>query len=53
MTPTIVGLIGIAFLFGFMVFRTPVAFAMLAVGYGGMYFQEGSRAAGAVLLTES
>ena len=53
MTPTIVGLIGIAFLFGFMVLRTPVAFAMLAVGYGGLYFLEGSRAAGAVLLTES
>ena len=53
MTPTIVGLIGVAFLFGFMVLRTPVAFAMLAVGYGGLYFLEGSRAAGAVLLTES
>lgn len=53
MTPTLVGILGIALLFAFLILRTPVAFAMLAVGYGGLYLLEGSRAAGAVLLTES
>ncbi|KGJ06641.1 TRAP transporter, DctM subunit [Paracoccus halophilus] len=53
MTPVLVGVIGIAVLFAFLILRTPVAFAMLAVGYGGFYVLEGGRAAGAVLLTES
>lgn len=53
MTPLVIGLIGIACLFGLMILRTPVAFAMLIVGFGGLYILEGSRAAGGVLLIES
>lgn len=53
MTPLVIGLIGIACLFGLMILRTPVAFAMLIVGFGGLYVLEGSRAAGGVLLIES
>lgn len=53
MTPMVVGLGGIALMFLFLVLRTPVAFAMLAVGYGGLFILEGSRTASAVLLTES
>lgn len=53
MTPVAVGFIGIVALFALMVLRTPVAFAMLIVGFFGTLFLEGSRAAGAVTLTES
>jgi tripartite ATP-independent transporter DctM subunit len=53
MTPVTVGLIGIAFLFVLMILRTPVAFAMLLVGFFGMWALDSLRAAGAVLLTES
>ncbi|MFC2968497.1 TRAP transporter large permease [Acidimangrovimonas pyrenivorans] len=45
--------LGIAALFALMILRTPVAFAMLAVGYGGMYLLQGSRAASAVMVTQS
>ncbi|MER5173902.1 TRAP transporter large permease [Thioclava kandeliae] len=53
MSPMETGLIGIGALFVLMVLRTPVAFAMLITGYFGMLVLEGSRAAGAVMLTES
>ena len=53
MTPTLAGVIGIAVLFVLMILRTPVAFAMLLVGFFGYWGLEGFRSAGAVLLTES
>ncbi|OCX66216.1 C4-dicarboxylate ABC transporter permease [Thioclava sp. SK-1] len=53
MSEVSVGMIGIGCLFALMVLRTPVAFAMLIVGYFGYLFLEGSRAASAVMLTET
>ncbi|MEZ5724549.1 MAG: TRAP transporter large permease [Paracoccaceae bacterium] len=53
MSGTTVGLLGIALLFILMVFRTPVAFAMLLAGFFGMWVLEGFRTAGALILTES
>jgi hypothetical protein len=53
MSPVSVGLLGIAGLFGLMILRTPVAVAMLLVGFFGLWVLDGLRAAGGVLLTES
>ncbi|SNR82267.1 TRAP transporter large permease [Puniceibacterium sediminis] len=53
MTPFAVCLVGIAGLFALMILRTPVAFAMLCVGFFGYWTLEGFRSAGGVLLTES
>lgn len=53
MTPELTGLVGVAALFILMIFRTPVAFAMMLVGFFGYWFLEGLRGAGAVVLTES
>lgn len=53
MSAVTIGLIGIAALFALMILRTPVAFAMLLVGYFGVWALDGARAAGAVVLTES
>jgi len=53
MSPTTVGLLGIFFLFFLMIFRTPVAFAMLLAGFFGMWVLQGLRTAGALMLTES
>lgn len=53
MTPLEAGLTGVGALFVLMILRTPVAFAMLLVGYFGLWILEGTRAAGAVMLTES
>jgi hydrogenase maturation factor HypE len=53
MTPIAAGLIGIAILFVLLILRTPVAFAMLSVGFFGYWALEGARSAGGVLLTES
>ncbi len=53
MTPELTGLVGIAALFVLMIFRTPVAFAMMLVGFFGYWYLEGARGAGAVVLTES
>ncbi|MDP3339581.1 TRAP transporter large permease [Frigidibacter sp.] len=53
MTPFATGFVGIGLLFVLLMIRTPVAFAMLAVGFGGYWFLEGLRSAGGVLLTES
>jgi tripartite ATP-independent transporter DctM subunit len=48
-----IGLTGLGAMFVLMVFRTPVAFSMLLVGFFGMWALDGFRAAGGVLLTES
>ncbi|MBW8321092.1 MAG: TRAP transporter large permease [Arenimonas sp.] len=53
MTPITVGLIGIGCLFLLMLLRTPVAFAMMLVGFFGMWVLEGMRSASGVLVTES
>ncbi|MGN7871461.1 TRAP transporter large permease [Paracoccus sp. 22332] len=53
MEPTTVGIWGIVLLFALMIFRTPVAFAMLLSGFFGMWALEGLRTAGALILTES
>ncbi|RVV97639.1 TRAP transporter large permease [Mesobaculum littorinae] len=53
MTPEASGLVGIAALFVLLALRTPVAFAMLVVGFFGYWALEGLRSAGGVLLTES
>ncbi|TPW26705.1 TRAP transporter large permease [Pararhizobium mangrovi] len=53
MSPVQVGLVGIACLFALMILRTPVAFAMLLVGFFGTWALEGFRSAGGLLLTES
>lgn len=53
MTPFAVGFIGIACLFALLILRTPVAFAMMIVGFFGYWVLEGLRSAGGVLLTES
>lgn len=53
MTPFAAGFVGIACLFVLLILRTPVAFAMLIVGFLGYWALEGLRSAGGVLLTES
>lgn len=53
MTPMTVGFIGIASLFALMLLRMPVAFAMMCVGFFGMWALEGLRSAGGVVVTES
>lgn len=53
MTPFAIGILGIGCLFALLILRTPVAFAMLIVGFGGYWAIEGLRSAGGVLLTES
>ena len=53
MTSVAVGLAGIASLFILMLLRTPVAFAMMIVGFFGMWVLEGLRSAGGVMVTES
>lgn len=53
MSATVIGLIGIAALFSLMVFRTPIAFAMLLVGFLGYAILRDFNSATALLLTES
>ena len=53
MSDTLVGLIGIGGLFLLLVLRTPVAFAMLLVGFFGLWVLEGFKAAGGAVITES
>jgi tripartite ATP-independent transporter DctM subunit len=52
-SPVAVGLVGIAGLFALLVLRTPVAFAMLVVGFFGTWVLSGLRSAGGAVLTES
>lgn len=51
--PFAVRIFGIVCLFGLLILRTPVAFAMLIVGFFGYWSLEGLYSAGGVLLTES
>lgn len=51
MNEVVVGLTGIGAMFVLMGFRTPVAYAMLSVGFFGMYVLSGLKSAGGVLLT--
>ena len=53
MTEVTAGLFGILALFLLMILRTPVAFAMLLVGFFGYWGLSGYRSAAAMLLTES
>ncbi len=53
MTGIAAGAAGIGCLFLLMALRAPVAFAMLLVGFFGLWVVDGLRAAGGVLLTES
>ncbi len=53
MTPITAGLVGIACLFALMLLRMPVAFAMMSVGFFGMWGLEGLRSASGVVITES
>ncbi|ODT83687.1 MAG: C4-dicarboxylate ABC transporter permease [Pelagibacterium sp. SCN 64-44] len=53
MSPTLIGVLGIAALFGLMLFRTPIAFAMLIVGFFGYAILRDFNSATALLLTES
>lgn len=50
---TFIGLLGIAALFALMLFRTPIAFAMLIVGFFGYALLRDFNSATALLLTES
>lgn len=53
MTPIAIGLVGITCLFALMLLRMPVAFAMMVVGFFGMWSLEGLRSASGVAVTES
>lgn len=53
MTDVIYGVIGIGALFGLMILRTPVAFAMLLTGFFGIWGLDGLRRATAILFTET
>ncbi|GGF39908.1 C4-dicarboxylate ABC transporter permease [Youhaiella tibetensis] len=53
MSGTFLGVIAIAGLFALLILRTPVAFAMLIVGFFGTWMLRGLNSAGAVLITET
>ncbi|NMG37642.1 TRAP transporter large permease subunit [Chelativorans sp. ZYF759] len=53
MTDFAIGLLGLGAMFVLMILRTPVGMAMLVVGFFGVWILNGSRAANAVLLTET
>ncbi|GLO70897.1 C4-dicarboxylate ABC transporter permease [Phaeobacter inhibens] len=53
MADPVIGLLGLAIMFGLMVLRMPVGMAMLVVGFFGIWIMNGERAANAVLLTET
>lgn len=53
MSGTLLGVIAIAGLFALLILRTPVAFAMLIVGFFGTWMLRGLNSAGAVLITET
>lgn len=48
-----IGVCGIAGLFALMILRTPVAFAMLLIGFFGVWWIDGLRRATAILFTET
>lgn len=53
MTDIGIGIVGIGALFGLMILRTPVAFAMLLTGFFGIWFMDGLRRATAIMFTET
>jgi tripartite ATP-independent transporter DctM subunit len=53
MSPVAAGLVGIGCLFVLLILRTPVAFAMMIVGFFGYWHLEGLRSASGMILTES
>lgn len=53
MTDLAIGVCGIVALFGLMILRTPVAFAMLLTGFFGVWWLDGLRRATAILFTET
>ncbi|SMX51260.1 TRAP transporter large permease [Actibacterium lipolyticum] len=53
MTDLTIGILGLACMFGLMILRTPVAFAMLLVGFFGIWVLDGVNRAGAVMMTET
>ena len=53
MTDLMIGICGIAGLFLLMILRTPVAFAMLLIGFFGVWFLDGLHRATAIMFTET
>ncbi|WP_010141849.1 TRAP transporter large permease [Oceanicola sp. S124] len=53
MSDLTIGILGFVALFGLMIFRMPVAFAMLSVGFFGTWIVDGLRRAGALMMTET
>ena len=53
MTDLMIGFCGIAGLFLLMILRTPVAFAMLLIGFFGVWFLDGLHRATAIMFTET
>ncbi|WP_106746485.1 TRAP transporter large permease [Yoonia maritima] len=53
MTDLAIGIFGIGALFGLMILRTPVAFAMLMTGFFGVWYLDGLRRATAIMFTET
>ncbi|RII38859.1 TRAP transporter large permease [Pseudooceanicola sediminis] len=53
MSDLTIGILGFIALFGLMILRTPVAFAMLMVGFFGTWWIDGLRRAGAIMMTET
>lgn len=53
MTDLAIGIFGIGALFGLMILRTPVAFAMLLTGFFGVWYLDGLRRATAIMFTET
>lgn len=53
MTETMVGVVGIIALFVFLFARMPVGLALLVVGFGGIWYMDGERAAIATMSSET
>ncbi|KAA2315046.1 TRAP transporter large permease [Puniceibacterium sp. HSS470] len=53
MSDLTIGILGFIALFGLMILRTPVAFAMLMVGFFGTWWIDGLWRAGAIMMTET
>ncbi|MDT0683052.1 TRAP transporter large permease [Roseicyclus sp. F158] len=53
MSPELVGTAGLALLLGLLLMRVPVAFAMFAVGFGGIWILNGLNAATGLLSSET
>lgn len=53
MSEITIGVMGVGAMFALMLFRTPVAFAMLLTGFFGIWVAEGLRRATAIMFTEA